>query len=203
MTTTAAGKLAASALLGLSLTAGCAERQQEPQQPVASSPGVGLPPEEPTVAAAPATDTLTGYGATRQAWDANHQAAPGFTEGSAYLPLVNGSQPRYAAVSGAAGERIYSYSLHFAAGTDLEAAKAEVLAEFPPGAVFGVEDADETRCLLVDVRTAEVEAVMEGYRPMVGFFTAPDVSEALDRNRVDYAIFTLAAADETTDLGMC
>jgi hypothetical protein len=55
----------------------------------------------------------------------------------------------------------------------------------------------------MDVRSPEVEAVKEGHRPTVGFFTESGSSEPLDRNRVNSAISTLASPDETTDLGMC
>ncbi|MBW3613521.1 MAG: NAD(P)/FAD-dependent oxidoreductase, partial [Chloroflexi bacterium] len=80
-----------------------------------------------------------------------------------------------------------------AVGLTLEQAKQQVLQEFPPGATFGVEDADEPRCLLMDIRSPLVEAVMDGYRPMVGFLTDSGSDEALDRSRVDSAIFTLAS----------
>lgn len=154
-------------------------------------------------AAPAATDGLTGYGATREAWNAAHEQAPGYTDGAAFLPLIDGEQPRYAAVSGGAGERIYSYTLSFPEGTNLDEAKRQVLQEFPAGAKFGIVDEDEPRCLIFDVRSPEVEAVMDGFRPAVAFFTKEQRSPTLLRSNVDFAIFTLASADETTDLGMC
>lgn len=59
---------------------------------------------------APAGDGLTGYGATRETWDGEHDLAPGYNEGAAFLPLVNGDQPRYAAVIGEAGRQAGSAS---------------------------------------------------------------------------------------------
>ena len=103
-----------------------------------------------------------------------------------------------------ARERIYSYTLSFPDGTLLDEAKRQVLQEFPPDARFGVEDADEPRCLLADVRSPAVEAVMDGDRPLVGFFSEETAdTEDFDPRDVDYAIFTLAAPDESVDLGMC
>lgn len=78
-----------------------------------------------------------------------------------------------------------------------------MLQEFPPDARFGVEDADEPGCLLMGIRSPQVEVVMDGYRPVVGFFTDSGTSETLDRRHVDPAIFTLASPEKTTDLGMC
>jgi hypothetical protein len=185
---------------------GCAAGDsQEPAdaQAVAPSTPAATVSASSAPSTAPAGDGLTGYGATREAWDSSHEPAPGYSKGAAFLPLVSGDQPRYASVSGEAGERIYSYTISFTPGTDLKQAKREVLREFPPGASFGVEDADEPRCLLMDIRSRQVEAVMDGYRPMVGFFTDSGSDEALDRDHVDSAIFILASPDETTDLGMC
>ena len=83
--------------------------------------------------------------------------------------MIGDRQPKYAAVAGGPGEQILSYTLNFASGTSLEQAKLEVLREFPPGAKFGVTDADEARCVLMDIKSRAVEAAMDGYRPMVGF----------------------------------
>ena len=146
---------------------------------------------------------ISGYGATRETWDASHRAAPGFAPGSAFLPLVGDRQPKYTAVSGGPGERILSYTLNFAKGTTLEQAKLEVLREFPVGAKFGVIDKDEARCVLMDIVSRSVEAEMEGYHPMVGFFSLPEADTAFDPRDVREAIFTVASSDETRDLGQC
>ena len=167
----------------------------------AKSPGT--PKTTKTTAKAVLAGGLTGYGASREAWDANHKAAPGFDPGAAFLPLVNGKQPHYAGVTGGPGERITSYEVYFPAGTNMAEAKAIALKEAPTGAKFGVEDKGEPHCLLAEVQSPKVEAVMERSRPMVAFYTSPDVSDFLVPSHVDYAIMTLAFADETTDLGSC
>lgn len=159
----------------------------------------------PTKAAtkAPAQSQMTGYGATREAWDAKHVQAAGYTPGAAFLPMINGNQPKYSAVSGEPGERILSYSVNFPAGTDLALAKATVLREYPPGAKFGVQDTDEPECLIVEVRSPQVEAILDGSRPRITFFTSSEVSDTFVPNHVDDASMLLASADQTTDLGSC
>lgn len=171
--------------------------------PPASASGstTSVAPSSPGTTTSPA-DGLTGFGATREAWDSAHQQAPGFSPGSSYLPLIGG-QPKYSAVLGDPGERILSYTLSFPEGTPLELAKAQVLAEFPSGAYFDIVDDEESRCLLMDIRSEEVEAVLDSARPMVGLFSWPDLDTPFMENDVRSAIFTLAFPDETSDLGMC
>ena len=60
-----------------------------------------------------------------------------------------------------------SDEVHFPAGTDLTMAKAIALKEFPNRCQVRVEDNDEPHCLLVDVRSPKVEAVIERSRPTV------------------------------------
>ena len=90
--------------------------------------------EAPTVDQAAAPE-LTGFGATRQAWNANHEQAPGSTEGLAYLPMVEPDQPKYAAVC--CDDRILLYTLVLASGTSLDEAQAQVAAELPADAEPG------------------------------------------------------------------
>lgn len=47
------------------------------------------------------------------------------------------------------------------------------------------------------------EGVMAGCRPVVAFFTDPEVGDLLVRTHVDSAVMLLASTDETTDLGGC
>jgi hypothetical protein len=118
--------------------------------------------------------------------------------------MVDGGQPKYAAVSGAPGERIISYGVNFPEGTNLALAKQVILQEFPKGAKFGTQDSGEARCLILEVRSPQVERVLgDGYRPIVGFFTKSDVSDTLLEDHVDYASMLIASEDEKTDLGMC
>lgn len=117
--------------------------------------------------------------------------------------MVNGNQPKYAAVSGAPGEQILSYGINFPEGTSLDLAKRIVLQEFPVGAIYGVLDRDEEHCLIAEVRSPQVASLMEGYRPIVGFFTDSPYGETLNTDHVDYASMLVASPEETTDLGMC
>ena len=57
--------------------------------------------------------------------------------------------------------------------------------------------------MFVDVRIPKVEAVIERSRPTVALHSSPDVSNVLVPSQVNYAIMTLAFADNTTDLGSC
>lgn len=203
-----ASAVLASAILGLTLGcggptsdggAGSSSMASDAAGPTISTPQ----PAASSAAATPAAGTLTGYGAVREDWDASHAQAPGMTPGAAFLPMVNGDQPKYAAVSGDPGERILSYEIYFEDGTPLEMAKRIVLQEFPVGAKFGVEDDDEPHCLILEIRSAPVERFMDGYRPIVGFFSRSEVSEELDTSRVHNASMIVAGPDEKTDLGMC
>jgi len=142
-------------------------------------------------------------GALDKPWSQHGVGEAGFDPGAAFLPLVNGKQPQYAGVTGGPGKRITSYEVYFSAGTDLTGAKAIALKEFPTGSKFGVEDKDEPHCLLVDVHSPKVEALMERSRPMVAFYTSREVSNILVPSHVDYAIMTVAFDEETTDLGSC
>ncbi|WP_270886033.1 hypothetical protein [Pedococcus sp. 5OH_020] len=117
--------------------------------------------------------------------------------------MVNGDQPKYGAVSGGPKERIVIYTVSFEEGTNLAEAKREILMEFPAGARFGLEDADEPGCLIVEVRSKQVEAVMKGYRPIVAFFTGSQYGDQLRKNHVDDASLLVASKDEATDLGDC
>ena len=96
----------------------------------ATTPGADEPTADQDAAA-----ELTGFSATRQAWDANHQQAPGTTEGVAYLPMVEPDQPKYAAVC--CDDRILLYTLVLADGTTLDEAQAQVAAELPGDAEPG------------------------------------------------------------------
>jgi hypothetical protein len=117
--------------------------------------------------------------------------------------MINGDQPKYSAVSGAPGERILLYGLKFQAGTNLALAKAIVLMEFPPGARFGVQDTDEPGCVIIEVRSPQVEAILDGSRPTVAFFTSAEVSEMFVPSHVDDATMLLSSGAHTTDLGSC
>jgi len=162
---------------------------------------------EPPTASTPPTKALTqteltAYGAIREAWDAKHTQVAGSTPGAAFLPMVNGDQPKYSGVSGESGERILIYSINFPAGTSLALAKATTLSEFPPGARFGVQDTDEPECLIIEVRSSQVEAILDGSRPRVTFFTDAEISDIFVPSHVGDALMSFTSADRT-DLGGC
>ncbi|KGN39585.1 hypothetical protein [Knoellia subterranea] len=64
-------------------------------------------------------------------------------------------------------------------------------------------DADEPRCLLMDIRSGAVEATLDKARPMVGFFSLPEAESRFTAGDVREAIFTLAFEGESADLGTC
>jgi len=109
---------------------------------------------------------LTGFAATKESWDQNHEEASGFQSGSAYLPNVSISegsrlreQPKYAAVSEVNG-LITNYTIYFSEGTGVDAAKAEVLKEFPQGAKE-ISAAPKGRCLMTEVSSDPVQKVLQ------------------------------------------
>lgn len=95
---------------------------------------------------AAADDGLTGFGATREAWDANHEQAPGYSEGAAYLPLLDGDQPKYAAVC--CDERIISYLLFLPSDTSLDEAQQHVAGELPDDATPGERVEKDGGCVM-------------------------------------------------------
>lgn len=141
---------AAIAMLGLALT-GCTSNEPGGEPTAASEPETspdGPTTSEPSVVqtseateAAPhdgpedAGAGLTGFGATRQAWDANHEQAPGYTGGAAYLPMAYENQPTYATVC--CGDQITLYTFMVPMGTNMTEAQALVAGELPDDAVGG------------------------------------------------------------------
>jgi len=97
------------------------------------------PPTRPAKAAASERE-LTGFGATRPAWDAHHTADTRFEPGAAYEPdpsLARGNdrvEDRYYGVLND-GATVTSYNMRFPRQTGIREAKLIVLAsEFPPDA---------------------------------------------------------------------
>jgi hypothetical protein len=85
---------------------------------------------------------LTGFGASKAAWNAHHRADDRFDPGSAYDPtpsLARGDQrhnDRYYNVQAQAG-KITSYEMRFPPSTGIKEAKRSILAEFPSDANIG------------------------------------------------------------------
>lgn len=103
---------------------------------------------------------LPGLGATREAWEASRQPAEGYMEGSAYEPLVEGQQPRYAAVVG--DDRIIAYTYVVLAGTsDSELLALLEAEELPRDAAQSVRlDCEEGPVYFYD--SALLTSVIEG-----------------------------------------
>ena len=146
---------------------------------------------------------LTAFGAKRKAWDSTHEKAPGYTDGAAYLPLVDGKQPKYYAVLEDDNGRIFSYSLAFQRGTELALAKLEVLKQFPEGAKFDLTDKGQGQCLLLRVHSPKVSKVLDGVPPMVGFYSADSLDSPFKPSDVREAILLPAYGANGRDLGDC
>ncbi|WP_157693060.1 hypothetical protein [Pedococcus dokdonensis] len=145
---------------------------------------------------------LTGFGATRAAWDAHHEAAPSGVDGSRYLPMV-GDKARYDFVFWELDPRAVDYGLHFAPGTTFEQAQTQLLAEFPPGATVDRVDGESPRCLVLRIRSAPVERAIPTGIPMAVLFGPEGVDPKVSRADIRFALLgtTLDAAGE--DLGGC
>lgn len=114
----------------------------------ATDTATDTPTDTPTDTAASAqadvaapTDPLTGYGATRAAWDANHTEDPRAAPGAAYDQdpnlAVDGDytyDDKYFGVSN--DPRITVYQMRAAPGTSISEAKSLALAEFPADATI-------------------------------------------------------------------
>lgn len=148
-------------------------------------------PTTPTVETVenPSEPELTALGATREAWDANHDAAPGFTEGSAYLPL-EGGQPKYYTVMDSKGI-IMDYSMNLSSGPDIDTAKLLVAAELPSDATI-LEGKTSERCLLADIQSATLDSLFGEQVPIVVFYSGPD---AYTPSRIEYVTFSSRLAN--------
>jgi hypothetical protein len=146
------------------------------------------------------SNRINGYGAMWKDWLASHYQARGFAKGGAFGPMLPGNQPKYAGVAGDPGERVLSYSMYLPEGTSFAEAQRQVLAEFPRGAKFGVTDNQEARCRIQAIRSRKVEKYLEGYIPLVGYFSGAD--EDFRTSNVEYVSMLLTEPDDH-DLGDC
>ena len=134
------------------------------------------PQQEPpttTIMTAASTSTvvtsrpLTGFGATRVAWDAAHRPAPGrFTPGSAYGPLLDGGQPTYAAVFG--DEHILSFSYYAPASTSLENLRTLIGREFPSDAAL-IDSYADGDCRFESYKSRTLEQAIGAYTMVVAY----------------------------------
>lgn len=156
----------AAAVLAL---AGCSSSTSKP---VAHSPATTASAAAPaTSLTAAASDGLTGFGATQQAWDAHHTAdadkmASGVYNPDPALPKTKDGQvnDEYSGVT-ADGGRVDSYFRAFTARST-DAALALVKAELPPDAVLskpvvttGVVD---SKCLILSATSPTLGKVLGG-----------------------------------------
>jgi hypothetical protein len=136
--------------------------------------------------------TLTGYGATRKVWDQHHKKARGYSDGSAYQPLLEDGQPQYAAVFG--DEAIISYTLYMPYNSTLETTQLRVRNEFPQDATprplqhLGECEAQEWFSPTVE------RALGDGYIPLVAYYP-PDPTYPKAEQRW-MAIFTITKPNE-------
>lgn len=143
---------------------------------------------------------LTGFGATREAWDAHHEVAPAAVDGSRYLPMV-GDKARYDFLFWELDPRAIDYGMHFPEGTTLEQAQTQLLAEFPPGATVDRTNGGNPRCLVLRVRSAPVEGTITTGIPRVVLFGPEGVDTRFSRADVRFALLgtTVDAAGEELD----
>ena len=149
-----------------------------------------------TTATRSATIEITGFGATREAWDDHHERAPGFTPGSAYKPIVGNGQPQYAAVC--CDDFIISYTLNMPYESSMELTERRVRDEFAHDATAG-ELVDRGECTMQEWRSPSIEAeALDGeYVPIVAYFP-PDPTYPPGEQRWS-AIFTIATPGEVSD----
>jgi hypothetical protein len=115
-------------------------------------------------AAANAAVGLTGYGATRNAWAAHHQADPNpkLVKGCCYLPRQADGNDRYYAVDRDEKGRVYSYSMHFAPRISASEAKFILRQSELPRDARLVRSKRKGICLILQYRSAAAKRAL-GY----------------------------------------
>jgi hypothetical protein len=100
---------------------------------------------------------LTGYGATRTAWAAHHQAdtSPKLVKGCCYLPKQADGLDRYLGVQPDKHGRVDSYTLHFAPRVSPSAARALLRrTELPTDAkLVRVKHSPYDNCVILQYRS--------------------------------------------------
>lgn len=185
------------------LIAGCGTSDNVP--PNADSPKASGAPSK-----ADQPPRVTGFGATKEAWQSAHKEAEGFDAGSTFEPMVttyeSDAWPKYGGVM--LDTPVVSYTINLPKGTNLAEAKRVALAEFPPGARFGRFDDGEKACLLASIRSAPVKQSLaehgfEGTAFGAAFVTHTADTSDLDPNRVTQVIMTTLYPEGAADLGQC
>lgn len=197
---TASSCLAGALLLVSCASSGSSATSTSLTTPTLTNSGGG---QSPSATSAPGSYELTGFGATREAWDAHHQEAAGFYDGSAYLPMVGERRPYYNSILWEVWERNTIYDLDFGDGTTLEEAKDRILEEFPPGAAFDLTDSDDPRCLIMRIRSTEVEQQISDGKPMVHLYGKPGTKTLFSPSDVPHALLGTTLDREGTVNGGC
>jgi hypothetical protein len=137
----------------------------------------------------PALPTITGYGATQNDWNNNHQADTRYDSGAVYDPTPGlGSDDRHNAkyylVSTQNG-RILTYEIRLPNQSNLAAARAEVMQEFPADAkVVWQQTADQCSQM-------EVSSAMLGSASVLG---SKDIGDSLGQVFVEFQTDTTSTA---------
>lgn len=133
----------------------------------------------PTETATPDTASkprLTGFAATLADWRTTHEEAPGFTPGSAYLPLISGKQAKYYGVLPQVNGDSMSdtappdqmimieYSVALPDGLDEKAAITAILSEFPSDARVTKTNSGDGSCKQFRVRSATTERQLDAHQ---------------------------------------
>jgi hypothetical protein len=141
----------------------------------------------------PAHAALPGFASTRKQWNASHTKAKGYSDGSAYLPLIGGKQPTYAGVMDD-DSRIISYDVYMAPGTSMTEAMARVLKELPADVKPGKLIAGDG-CHIQEFRSASIENALSGMTVVVAYSDDDPTIPFAQRYRVATLIIT-APGDE-------
>ena len=154
-------------------------------------------PGRPDSSRTEAGGELTGFGATRTAWESQHgPEVPGNNE-DAYGTKVDDEQYEYSSVS--FQPRVLSYMRAFPRHTTLAEAETILLRDFPGDARTSVTDNGERRCRIVLIESARVQDVLGDWATPSFYghrqaFVAEDVSSAY---------VTVHRSRRTRDLGVC
>lgn len=152
---------------------------------------------QPDGSPAEAGGELTGFGATRPAWEAQHGPEVPDNYEDAYGTQVDDEQYEYSSVS--FQPRVLSYTRAFPRHTTLAEAETILLRDFPSDARTSVTDNDERRCRIVLIESARVQDVL-GDWATASFYGR---RQAFDADDVSFAFVTVHASRRARDLGGC